>query len=50
MGKGVQYNLSQFLHPLCSVCGCELAAIIGCMAVVCVVCDTKFDLVERKND
>jgi len=39
--------MSQFMRPLCNVCGFELAGKIGTVIVVCVVCGTEFDLVKR---
>ena len=45
MCPGVSYHLS-YLHPVCPVCGFQLAAKIGGMTVVCVVCDKEFELVE----
>lgn len=40
-------EMSQFIRPLCDVCGFELVGKIGTVIVVCVVCGTEFDLVVR---
>ncbi len=38
-----------FLQPLCPLCGFELAAKIGGMILVCVMCDEEFDLRRLKK-
>lgn len=46
--SGGREILKSYLKPLCPLCGSGLAAKIGTVLVVCVICQVEFELVRKR--